>query len=237
MKVAFLTQASIASTLKKLMAGYDEFYWAVAWGTENKHSDLLAENKKKIKQLIFGTHFYQTDPKLLEQFVGEKSVRVMPNDAPGTFHPKVYLFIKGNQAAAIVGSANFTNGAMSKNEEAAVMLTADSSDSVIQGIKDMVGEAWQDGKAIDQDFLDAYRLHYRATAHYRRELGKQRKLVKPGKSARNKGLQLWSWDEYARKVQNDPHHAYDGRIALLKEARELFVRNDYFADMTRSEEH
>lgn len=235
MKVTFLEQACITSELKKLMKTFDEFYWAVAWGTENKLVTDLVADKSKIKRLIFGTHFYQSDPNLLERFIGEKFARIMPNDAAGTFHPKVYLFIKGNKAAAIVGSANFTNGAMNKNNEAAVLLEGDSNDETMVGIKAMVTDVWSQGDVIDQEFLDNYRLHYQATASHRKALERQRKNIKPSMDSANKGLLKWSWGEYAKKVRDDRFGAYEGRIKLLQEAHEIFYRISSFSELEKIE--
>lgn len=235
MKVTLLNQAGITSELKKLMKAFDEFYWAVAWGTENKLVTDLVADRNKIKRLIFGTHFYQSDPNLLERFIGETFARVMPNDAAGTFHPKVYLFIKDDKAAAIVGSANFTNGAMNKNNEAAILLEGNSTDETFVGIKTMVNEEWGRGGLIDQEFLDNYRLHYRATASHRRALEKQRKIIKPSKDSANKELLKWSWDEYARKVRSYRFGAYDGRIKLLQEAHEIFYRISSFSELDKIE--
>jgi len=231
MKVTFLVQAGITSALKELMQGFDEFYWAVAWGTENKLAVDLVSDKKKIKRLIFGTHFYQSDPNLLERFKNEKFARVMPNDATGTFHPKVYLFIKGDKAAVVVGSANFTNGAMNKNNEAAVLIEGATTDETMVRVRKMVDEVWSSGDEIDQEFLDDYRLQHHATARHRKELEKQRKNVKPGKGAANKKFRFWSWDEYKKEVKEDRYHFYDGRLKLLKEARELFVKADSFLEL------
>lgn len=235
MKVTFLEQAGITNELKKLMKAFNEFYWAVAWGTENKLVDDLVADKGKIKQLIFGTHFYQSDPNLLERFKDAKFAGVMPNDAAGTFHPKVFLFIKGSKAAAIIGSANFTNGAMNRNNEAAILLEGDKSDEVMVSARKMVDAAWDRAVEIDRDFLDNYRLHYRATAAHRKALEKQRKIVKPSKDAANKGLLTWSWKEYAHKVRCDRFGAYDGRIALLQEAGEMFLRINSFDELEKQE--
>lgn len=232
MKVLFLDRSGIARTLKKLMAEYDEYYWAVAWGTKNTLSDELAANPKKIKQLIFGTHFYQTDPKLLERFLGKKFARVMPNDPGGTFHPKVYLFIKGNKAAAIVGSANFTRGGMKKNTEAALYIDTSANDSSIADIFMMLDGAWEESVKIDREFLDGYTVQHNATAHHRKELQRERKVRKPKSNAKHKGLQLWSWDEYAKKVKGDPFLSFSERISLLREARRLFASVGSFSALS-----
>lgn len=231
MKVKFLNQHGITKELRKLMKDFDGFYWAVAWGTGNQLSDELIKYKDKIKRLIFGTHFYQTDPTLLEKFMSEECARIMPNDAVGIFHPKVYLFISAAKSAAIVGSANFTNSAMTRNSEAAILLEGESSDGVFINIKEMVDKAWHDGNIIDQEFLDNYKLHYNATLFYRRELGKQRSNTKPKKDARNKDLRIWSWNEFLDRIKRTPPRQYEERLSLLQEARKMFLKVKTFSEL------
>lgn len=235
MKVRFLERDAIARNLKRLMDSYDEYYWAVAWGTENKLVDQLVSNSKKTKQLIFGTDFYQTSPGLLERFKGKKFARVMPNNSGGTFHPKVYMFIKGDKAAAIVGSANFTRGGISVNAEAALYIEGEVMDDAITDIRAMVAQAWKSAMEIDQDFLDGYSIHYLATAKHRKELEKPRKAPKAKPGAKNKKLQLWSWGEYSKEVRKDPSHLFNARLALLREARRMLSSVDEFSDLSPDE--
>lgn len=235
MNIKYLDRAGIASTLQKLMKDYDRYYWAVAWGTENQFSDKLALNSKKIAMIIFGTDFYGTDPKLLERFLDRKYARIIQKDSAGTFHPKVYLFIKGAKAAAIVGSANFTNGAMTKNNEAAILIDGDSSDSAITSIKAMIEDLWKKSGPIDKAFLDPYTLSYNAAKLHRDALKARRSAKVPKKNATHKRLRYWTWKEFAEMARKDPHHAFDERLRLLQEARRIFSSVTAFSELTDAE--
>ena len=100
---------------------YKEYYWAVAWATTNDQMKILTRRKKRIKKIIFGTHFYQTHPDVLEVFAHSESVR-FNFDTSSVFHPKLYLFYNSdNDWACILGSPNFTYSALTKNDEVAVL--------------------------------------------------------------------------------------------------------------------
>lgn len=70
------TPQDLERELRRLIKGYSEYYWATAWATSSIScfSDLL-KRKGRIKKLLVGTHFYQTDPGFIEKFVGAKNVR------------------------------------------------------------------------------------------------------------------------------------------------------------------
>lgn len=85
-------------------------------------------------QIAAGLDFTQTDPQALKKL---KRLSVTypafelfisnPNRAT-VFHPKVYFFkLDEGTAAAIVGSANFTNGGFVQNEEASIFLEGEIS--------------------------------------------------------------------------------------------------------------
>lgn len=227
-----LDKVQIAEKLSQLVFETDEFYWAVAWGTQNSLYQAFIDNRKKIKKVIFGTHFYQTDPNLLQQFVSDPLVHLMENDAVGTFHPKIYLFKKDELAYAVIGSANFTNGGLNKNDEAATFIEGSFKDSFFQDLLQMVNGFWNRGKEIDQGFVDNYRLQHKATERYRKELQKDRKVIKPKANASNQKLRQWTWHEYVKQLKQRTTRKFDVRLALLKEAKQMFLRVKIFNELS-----
>lgn len=236
MDISFLEKEQLSTMLADLMVRYDQYYWAVAWGTMNDSAKLLLKNSKKINKIIFGTHFYQTDPKLLKALVDNDFVRVILNDSPGVFHPKVYLFMdKDGNAAAIVGSANFTFSAFTRNVEASVLIEGQCSDDIFMSIKKMIDESWSCAIDIDDDFINAYTLQHNATSKYRKKLKEKRKSNKPKADAVHKGLRIWNWEEYSEEIKGNDFHSYDGRINLLREARKMFSLVDSFSGLSKTE--
>lgn len=232
MKVELLKTKKISEKLKQLILDSDEFYWSVAWGTSNSLYQTLINNRHKMVKVIFGTHFFQTDPNLLQLFIGDQQVRIMQNDAAGTFHPKIYLFRKGESLNAIVGSANFTNGGLSKNDEAATFIEGKVGDLFFIDLFNMIDDFWQRGIFIDQNFVNNYRLQHNATDRYRRELQKERKHVKPKSSANNQKLRLWNWQEYVAQLKQRTTRKYGVRLAILKEAKQLFSSVKSFNELS-----
>ncbi len=90
MEIEFLTGGAVESAVKRLMADYDEFHWAVAWGTSTSLSQNMIFHRAKISAVTFGLAFAHTDPDLVAKLVGVKGCYVVTKFPGGTFHPKVW---------------------------------------------------------------------------------------------------------------------------------------------------
>lgn len=175
---------------------------------------------------MIGTHFYQTDPKFIESFVGAKNVKFITNPS-GVFHPKIYLFDgpKG-EWHCLVGSANFTSGAFGENSEVLAHIESqdDSANMIAPELRRLI-EAysnWPTARFADQIDLERYR--------YWKERFKRpfdRSQGKFGKKAATKNLEdiellNIGWQEFLSRVKRDPHHGLTKRIKVLAAARALF---------------
>ena len=96
MKISLLDSAQTGRKLSTLMRAHEEFHWAVAWATSGPLADLLHKYRRKINRISVGTHFAQTDPKFLEQYLESKTLKVQRGDG-GTFHPKIPAVAKGRR--------------------------------------------------------------------------------------------------------------------------------------------
>ena len=79
----------------ELIHEYDEFHWAVAWGSMTGAAKQLLKQPAKFRNVTFGIAFSQTDPALIERLVDIEGARVVDKFAGGTYHPKVYCFPVG----------------------------------------------------------------------------------------------------------------------------------------------
>lgn len=156
MKIKFLDAKQVGKKLKKLMDSTEEFYWAVAWATDIEFANSLLENKDKICQLVIGTDYLGTDPSVLRKLKDIKTVRVMFK-GQATFHPKIYCFVKGEEFSAIVGSSNLTNGGLSSNEEASVLIEGTTEDDFFKEISNKISSWWEMGVQIEKDWLNRYK--------------------------------------------------------------------------------
>ncbi len=231
MNTTLLTTKQIAKKLSKLISDFDEFYWAVAWGSNGPLADELLTNENKIRNILIGIHFSQTDPKLLERLASNPGSRVALNIGNGTFHPKAYYFQSGDRAAAIVGSANFTRGGTTENIEAALLLEGSSKDKPLRSIKRMVETLWTEGSPIDADFLTFYRLQYAANKHLRKMLNKPLRIHRATKNATNPDLLTKTWQEYVTAVRSSPPHDLNGRLDILRKAHVLLNSVTRFSDL------
>ena len=179
MKLTFLSSPMAKSTLIDLTRDCREMRWAVAWATPNALTREALKHQEKIKQLVIGTHFYQTDPALLKQFVGIKSAVVKPPTG-ALFHPKVYLFSDGSWMSAVVGSHNLTKGAWEgKNIEASVLMHGQKDHELFEELKNFVDKEWKGAERIDDDFLYSYELQYKANRERRISLKTFHRIKKP----------------------------------------------------------
>jgi HKD family nuclease len=92
------TATDLNRELMRLLRECDSCQVAVAWASVGfKAFELLTKHEDKIARMIVGTHFYQTHPDFIEQFLGHANVRFVFHP-DSLFHPKVYLFEKpGNE--------------------------------------------------------------------------------------------------------------------------------------------
>ena len=90
----------------------------------------------------------------------------------GLFHPKVYLFHYGtDKTKAIVGSANWTREAFSKNIEYGVVVEGDYREYEISSIQGFFESAWNasESKPVDENVLDVYRPYWRRRQGFERK--------------------------------------------------------------------
>ena len=226
----------INTQLGKLM-DYKEYYWAVAWATPNKLLTTLVRRKKRIRKLVIGTHFYQTDPEVLETFVGSDQVH-FNFDTSSVFHPKLYLFYNSDTKwACILGSPNFTHSALNKNDEVAVLFTNedDPNGSMFKDLMKTIDQYWEKADEVDEDKARAYRkLHQlnrkklKALADTDTDSG-----AKPSVPAINCEIRTSDWRDYYEQLQQDKYHAFDERLNLLDAAQTCFANHRHFRDLPK----
>ena len=178
MNVTVLETKEVAIRLKGLMDDYDEYYWAVAWASNKTTlADELSQRKSKIKQIIVGIDFDQTDPDFLDMMTSVSGSRVALYPTGGTFHPKVYYFQSQKKAAAIVGSANFTRGGTENNVEVSILMEGSLDDKQLILLKDIVDKLWKRGEKITHAFIgqykDQYKERHRANRKFRESMEKK----------------------------------------------------------------
>ena len=97
--------------------------------------DLFNTTKEGLEGLLALAHNYP----------GQVSAVVHHNDHPSsTYHPKVYLFRRGDGlATTLIGSPNLTHAALSTNTEAGILVTTHADDAVVQQLVGVL-DGWAD---------------------------------------------------------------------------------------------
>ena len=218
----------LMSLFQKNLKWCERLSFASAWA-----SPIVGLSEKlldaKIKQGVVGIHFYQTDPRFIERFIDDERVKFIMQTS-GTFHPKMYLFENGKEWRMIVGSANFTNAAFSKNSEVGVLMTdADDSDgSVLIKAKNILVTYRKGAESFDRKKFESYkatwahqqkRIRSLSSEYGRKDSGSTKNVSRPT------FLRDLPWEDFFANVQNEDKKEkgrFERRTLLLKKIKELF---------------
>jgi hypothetical protein len=121
--------------------------------------DLLVNNSRKIGKMVVGIHFYQTHPRFIETFLGDRRVRFVMNP-DGIFHPKTYLFeLAGGSWQLLVGSPNFTQAGTDTNDEMAVLVSSkdDGAREALITVKASIDGYWNKASSLSKPEWEHYR--------------------------------------------------------------------------------
>lgn len=232
--IALLDAKKTRSVLKRLIKDYDDIQIAVAWAYNGKLADLLMENSGKFRSVTFGLNGFATSPDLVERLIGTKNAFIAKANN-GIFHPKLYLFLAGGKAEAIIGSANFTQGGLDRNHEACVHIEGLADGDIFMQIQRELSGYDVLKQRVTKTLADSYRRQYDAA---RRQRG-PRDPILPNEKNGGKGLTsplaMMSWNDFAAMAKIDPHHNFKRRMNLLREIQRLFASVERFSDLTATE--
>lgn len=232
MNVKFLDARDTKRALSNYVEKFDEFHWAVAWGTLTDVAKEVIRHAGKFRNVTFGVAFCQTDPALIDELVGLKNAYVATRFSGGTYHPKVYCFRTGNKFAAVIGSANFTAGGMGKNHEGAISIEGSTDDQVFNEIIAFTDASAKFGQPITKQYAEAYRVsHKRAARLPKAPRDPVPDLTKINVKSVSSPLIDMDWQTYVKKVRSSRHHNIDKSLQLLRIAQEWFVKEPSFRNL------
>lgn len=230
------TNTQLKKQLERCITDYDNVCIAVAWASANTDTfQLLMDNNKKIKKVVIGTHFYQTDPDVLELLYKKKAVRFITQPS-GVFHPKVYLFENlngGGEWEAIIGSANFTQAALSRNAEVSTLISYKDRGAklVLKSLKQQMDTYFDDAKSLNDNEVKAYRRQVEQNKSKLKQLGEQYGGKRASKSTIEIEFLNKTWAQYKKGSGQDPHASLNDRLEVLGICRQAFKEFDSFANM------
>jgi HKD family nuclease len=234
------TAHELENDFRRLTRKYATFYWATAWAssTSTLFQDLLT-NKRKIKKVVVGIHFYQTHPDFIQAFLNDKKVHFI-QQPEGTFHPKLYLFTDDSeqQWELIIGSANFTNEAFSKNTEASLLLSNKDNNSkeIFKNAKMLVEDSFNQGKTFNKSDLNKYLITWKNQRQKIQSLsGKYGSTKRTPKPIYEVAMINRGWKEFIKMVRSERFHGVKKRLQVIEISRKLFEKEDHFNNLKEDE--
>lgn len=233
------TAIDLEKEFKRLMKNYNEFYWATAWaGASSALFNELTSKKDKIKEIAVGIHFYQTHPDFISEFLDNNSVRFILQPE-GTYHPKVYLFYTDQlHWELIIGSANFTKEAFTRNTEASILIsnTDSNSSEILESVLQLVNDLWKNGKVFSEDDLKNYRIswlkHRPKINSLSGNYGSQNKKSKPIFEV---PIMNKSWRDFMIGIRSEESNGLMMRLKVIEISNDLFNKVDHFKELSKDE--
>ncbi len=181
------------------------YAWAASSGGSAEHWSVLP--RERLKRVVLGIHFAQTEPFVLQELRDLSVLRVVP-DTGGVFHPKVLLARRGEEARALMGSSNFTLGGFSGNTELNVLLGGALADEPMVRIASFIDEQWHHPRAFEPDdgWMDDYTRLYESRPKPPK-MGNGKKALKTVSAASE--LQI-DWSQFAGLIGRQERRSLSG---------------------------
>lgn len=224
---------TLSRTLIELLEKYDNVAFAVAWASFGTDVfNVVRQVRPKIHRAVIGTHFYQTHPSVVDEFIDFNQVRFV-FQPQGVFHPKAYLFWGSADWELIIGSANLTAGALTKNSE--LMLRVDSEDvpgvNLNDQILNQIDEYWRVGDTATTKSAAAYRALWKTQQSALRRISGNYSKRSKGKAPVHTSIMTKTWQEFLHAVKGDQNIGFIERCELLESVRIAFDDHHHFSDM------
>ncbi len=224
---------SLEKILIRLIKEHDEVSIAVAWASAGtKVFNTLIANRAKLNTSTVGTHFYQTDPSVLKEFIGSVQVHFVTQPS-GVFHPKLYFFRSGDKWDAIIGSSNMTNGAFTTNNEINIHITNedDTDNNSLNELLAQLKAYFNAGLPVNEAYVNAYNSYHKKQKSRLERLADHYGPTKASKPLLDSMVMQMNWSSYVDKVQQDVNHAILDRLELLAVIRGYFEEYDDYKSM------
>lgn len=222
------TGAEFQRQLKRLFTTYANAQIGVAWASASTVPYQKFAEHKGVKAVI-GIHFYQTHPDVLDDFADSEDVKFILQPQ-GVFHPKLYLFWDKGRWEAIIGSGNFTRGAMEVNTELSTLISVDDGDN-LKDLQDIFESYAASAKTITKEEAKNYRQIWKAKQDLRDRLVDCYGSTPPTKSALHSTVMSLDWSDFLSEIRKDEIHGFDDRLELMDNVRTAFSSHPTFNDI------
>ena len=175
-------QDKIWFTLRQELMSCTSFTWAVAFISENMlvpFKVVMSELAKKgiSGTLITGTYLGFNSPKVFRELMKIPNLKVHLSEEAG-FHAKGYLFKHDDYQTILIGSANFTRGALLKNCEWGLKVTSHENGQLVEEVNDQIKATLTHSHELTESWINEYEQVWqpiKKNAHF--PLNKAKKIL------------------------------------------------------------
>lgn len=157
---------NLAFEITKRLKECDYFEFSVAFISESglavlKQILLNLKNKGVRGRIITSTYLGFNDPKMFKQLLSFTNieVRIFEQEHCG-FHPKGFIFHKGEHRDIIVGSSNLTQTALESNQEWDLFFTSHENGELAAQVSAEFNIQWELSTPLTNEWIDNYKETY-----------------------------------------------------------------------------
>ena len=108
------------------------------------------------------TYLYFNKPQMFRELLKLPNVEIRVYEQNhGKFHAKGYLFQHEGYQSALVGSSNFTAGALKVNKEWNLLFTSHNNGKLTEDIASEIEEQWKGASKLSPEWIDEYEKKYK----------------------------------------------------------------------------
>lgn len=113
-------------------------------------------------RILTSTYLYFNKPQMFRELLKLPNVEIRVYEQNhGKFHAKGYLFQHEGYHSALVGSSNFTAGALKVNKEWNLLFTFHNNGKLTEDIASEIEEQWKGASKLTPEWIDEYEKKYK----------------------------------------------------------------------------
>lgn len=113
-------------------------------------------------RILTSTYLYFNKPQIFRELLKLPNVEIRVYEQNhGKFHAKGYLFQHEGYHSALVGSSNFTAGALKVNKEWNLLFTSHNNGKLTEDIASEIEEQWKGASKLTPEWIDEYEKKYK----------------------------------------------------------------------------
>lgn len=113
-------------------------------------------------RILTSTYLYFNKPQMFRELLKLPNVEIRVYEQNhGKFHAKGYLFQHEGYQSALVGSSNFTAGALKVNKEWNLLFTSHNNGKLTEDIASEIEEQWKGTSKLSPEWIDEYEKKYK----------------------------------------------------------------------------